>query len=172
MPRVAPFAFAFLLAACQGLAPGVEPPTVYDIGVVHRAVTTKSADAQLWFDRGLALTYGFNREEAIRCFEQAAQIDPDCAMAYWGKAYALGPNYNNGEMTPDAFRDAFAASEMANARAASCTQVEQDLIGALRSRYPSADPADRGPLDAAFADAMREVHREHKDDADVAALTA
>ena len=66
----------------------------YDLGDFHRAVTTGSAAAAIWFDRGLIWTYGFNHEEAVVCFERAAAADPDCAMAYWGIAYALGPNYN------------------------------------------------------------------------------
>jgi tetratricopeptide (TPR) repeat protein len=73
-----------LLSGCLGV------PSYYDIGVVHRTVTTRSPAAQLWFDRGLALTYGFNHEEAIRCFDRAIELDPYCAMAYWGKFYALG----------------------------------------------------------------------------------
>ena len=66
-----------------------KPPVYYDIGVVHKEVATHSPDAQLWFDRGLALSYGFNHEEAIVCFDRAVAIDPNCIMAYWGKAYAL-----------------------------------------------------------------------------------
>ena len=66
----------------------------YDLGSYRRAVTTKSKEAQLWFDRGLVWCYGYNHEEAVRCFQKAARADPNCAMAYWGIAYAAGPNYN------------------------------------------------------------------------------
>lgn len=66
----------------------------YDLGTYTRPVTTSSAQAQLWFDRGLMWTYGFHHEEAVACFQAAAEADPDCAMAHWGIAYALGPNYN------------------------------------------------------------------------------
>ncbi len=66
----------------------------YDLGAYHRAVTTNSPEAQLWFDRGMVWCYGYNHEEAVRCFERAASADPDCAMAHWGIAYAAGPNYN------------------------------------------------------------------------------
>jgi hypothetical protein len=69
-------------------------PSYYDIGVVHRAVTTRSPAAQLWFDRSLALTYGLHHDEAIGCFDRAIELAPYCAMAYWGKSYALGPNYS------------------------------------------------------------------------------
>lgn len=64
----------------------------YDLGTYSRPVTTSSADAQLWFDRGLMWTYAFHHEEAVACFEKAVEADPECAMAHWGIAYALGPN--------------------------------------------------------------------------------
>ena len=66
----------------------------YDLGEHSFAITTSSYDAQLWFDRGLNWTYGFNHHEAVSCFQRALEADADCAMAYWGIAYALGPNYN------------------------------------------------------------------------------
>ena len=66
----------------------------YDLGSYSKTVTTASRDAQMWFDRGLAWTYGFNHDEAIRCFRKAVEHDPSCAMAQWGIAYAAGPNYN------------------------------------------------------------------------------
>ena len=66
----------------------------YDLGQYGRPVTTKSADAQVWFDRGLVWCYGYNHEESVRCFRKAAECDPSCAMAYWGVSYATGPNYN------------------------------------------------------------------------------
>ena len=66
----------------------------YDLGAYTRKVTTTSSDAQCWFVRGLNWCYGFNHEEAIVCFEKALEHDPDCAMAHWGIAYAIGPNYN------------------------------------------------------------------------------
>ena len=72
--------------------------TPYSLGGFHREITTSSPDAQLWFDRGLALSYAFNHEEAIRCFEEAAEADPGCAMAFWGIGYASGPNINNTAM--------------------------------------------------------------------------
>ncbi len=66
----------------------------YDLGSYSRSVTTDSEAAQIWFDRGLNWTFAFNHEEAITCYEKALEHDPDCAMAKWGVAYALGPNYN------------------------------------------------------------------------------
>ena len=66
----------------------------YDLGAHRLPVTTRSPEGQLWFDRGLLWCYGFNHGEAVRCFRRALESDPDCAMAYWGIAHALGPNYN------------------------------------------------------------------------------
>jgi hypothetical protein len=71
----------------------------YDVGRYSRTVTTTSPDAQRWFDRGLNWCFGFHHEEAIRCFEQALEADPNCAMAHWGIGYAAGPNYSVGHMT-------------------------------------------------------------------------
>lgn len=68
--------------------------TYYDLGTYSRRVSTSSQDAQRWFDRGLVWTYAYNHEEAITCFEKAIEADPNCAMAHWGIAYAIGPNYN------------------------------------------------------------------------------
>jgi hypothetical protein len=63
----------------------------YDLGAYSRRVTTKSPEAQVWFDRGLNWLFGFNHAEAIKCFAKALEHDPDCAMAHWGIAYAAGP---------------------------------------------------------------------------------
>ncbi|MEU6142795.1 hypothetical protein ABZ848_20785 [Streptomyces sp. NPDC047081] len=155
--------------------------TYYDLGGHTRRVTTSSAEAQSWFDRGLNWTYAFNHEEAVRCFEAAAAADPDCAMADWGIAYALGPNYNK----PWEFFDeqdlsrtverTHAAVERAHAKAAGATPVEQALIGALRARYPQEQaPAVEtcAVWNTAYADSMRAVHQLAPDDLDVATLYA
>lgn len=153
----------------------------YDLGSHGRPVTTSSAEAQTWFDRGLNWTYAFNHEEAVRCFEAAGRADPGCAMADWGLAYALGPNYNKPWDAFDA-RDlgrtverAHAAVRRAHAKAAGATPVERALAEALEARYPRAriPDAEEGPVwNAAYADRMRAVHRLAPDDADVAALYA
>jgi tetratricopeptide (TPR) repeat protein len=160
------------LGACQLVAPSHEVPQPFDIGVVHRAVTTDSPEAQLWFDRGLALTYGFNHAEAVKCFQRAAELDPTCAMAEWGQANALGPNYNAPMPAPEASQAAFEAAGRARAKSAGATAVERDLIEALGTRFALPVPADRSALDQAYAQAMKRVHAAHPDDPDVAALTA
>ena len=151
----------------------------FDLGSYARPVTTSSAEAQAWFTRGLLWTYAFNHEEAARCFEHAIASDPDCALAYWGLAYALGPNYNKPweafdpvDLSSSVSR-AFAASVTAASRASSGPAVERALVRALAARYPSAEPAgDCTIWNIAYAGAMREVYRAHPDDLDVAVLFA
>ncbi|MFD5295135.1 tetratricopeptide repeat protein [Streptomyces mutabilis] len=152
----------------------------YDLGTHGRPVTTSSPEAQRWFDRGLVWTYAFHHEEAVSCFEAAAAADPDCAMAHWGIAYALGPNYNKPweafdaeELTRTVDRT-HAAVERAHEKAArSATPVERALIGALRARYPQSRAVeDCSVWNAPYAESMRAVHRLAPDDLDVATLYA
>ncbi|WHM29018.1 hypothetical protein OH540_02890 [Streptomyces sp. BPPL-273] len=151
----------------------------YDLGVHGRPVTTSSPEAQRWFDRGLVWTYAFNHEEAVACFEAAAAADPDCAMAQWGIAYALGPNYNkpwdafDAEELTRAVDRTHAAVELAHEKAARATPVERALIGALRARYPQASAVeDCSVWNAPYADSMRAVYELAPDDLDVATLYA
>ena len=117
----------------------------YNLGSYSRLVTTSSLETQTWFDRGLMWTYGYNHEEALRCFEKAATADPRCAMAQWGIAYAAGPNYNKQWSAFDALdlRNSLAlartATEQALALVEGASPVEQALIRPLAKRYPSAD---------------------------------
>ncbi|KUM80626.1 hypothetical protein [Streptomyces griseorubiginosus] len=152
----------------------------YDLGSHGRPVTTESGEAQLWFDRGLVWTYAFHHEEAVACFEKAAAADPDCAMAHWGIAYALGPNYNkpweffdDRDLARTVERTHLAVESAHEKAAARATPVERALIGALRARYPQARPAEDCTVwNPPYADAMRAVHELAPDDADVAALYA
>jgi tetratricopeptide (TPR) repeat protein len=159
------------LVGCQNAGPKIDVPLYFDVGVVHREVTTSSPETQLWFDRGLGLAYGFNHEEAIACFERAAAADPECAMCYWGKAYALGPNYNNVDMTEEASQSAYEAIQTAVAKMDDGTEAERALIEAMQTRYAWPAPEDRAELDHAYAEAMRKVWAAHRKDGDVAALT-
>jgi len=150
-----------------------------DLGSWTRQVTTGSAVAQTWFTRGLLWTYAFNHEEAVECFDRAIAADPGCALAYWGVAYALGPNYNKPWETFDAVDLAEARSRahaaVANARAHldGTVAVESALVEALACRYPDPDPtADGSAWNRHYADAMRVVYLAHPDDLDVAALFA
>ncbi|MGW0547910.1 hypothetical protein [Streptomyces altiplanensis] len=151
----------------------------YDLGTLTRPVSTRSPDAQRWFDRGLVWSYAFHHEEAVACFESAVTADPGCAMAHWGIAYALGPNYNK----PWEFFDeadlrrtverTHAAVERAHALRDGATSTERALIEALRARYPSARAAEDCSIwNEPYADAMRAVYELAPDDPDVATLYA
>jgi tetratricopeptide (TPR) repeat protein len=151
----------------------------YDTGDFSRRVTTASPEAQLWFDRGLAWTYGYHHEEAIECFRRALAADPGCAMAHWGVAYAVGPNYNmewrhfDPAGKAQALAAAHDATQAARALAGRVTPPERALIEALPARYPQREPIEhQEPWNDAFADAMRGAYRAHPDDLDVAAIFA
>ncbi len=151
----------------------------FDLGTYTREITTSSAVAQAWFTRGLVWAYSFNHEEAAACFEHAIEADPDCALAHWGLAYVLGPNYNKpweafdpADLLSSVSR-AFAASRAAASLASGGSSVERALVHALASRYPSAEPAGDGAAwNAGYADAMRSVYQSFPGDLDVAALFA
>ncbi|KAE9363790.1 TPR domain protein [Stipitochalara longipes BDJ] len=151
----------------------------YDLGSYHRAITTSSADAQTWFDRGLIWIYGFNHEEAAKCFEKAVAADEGCAMAYWGLAYALGPNYNKPR---DAFDEeekttnlkrTHDAARKAKTLAVAASPVERALVTALQSRYPQKMPTtDFSLWNKQYAKAMEPVYKDFSEDVDVATLYA
>ncbi len=151
----------------------------YDLGTYSRRVTTTSSEAQKWFDRGLAWCYGYNHDEAVRCFEKAASADPQCAMAWWGIAYAAGPNYNKQWKAFDtvdlerSLATAHRATAEALKRASKASAVERALIEPLRLRYPSGEPSQVTPVwNDEYAAAMRKVYQAHLQDLDVAALFA
>ncbi len=154
-------------------------PYRFDLGRYSRATTAGCVEAARWFDRGLVWSYGFNHGEAIRCFERAIAADERFALAYWGVAYAAGPNYNKQweAFEADELRTALArahtAMAQATAHAESASAVERALIAGLAERYPSSEPADDlGDWTAAYASAMGDVYAAHAEDLDVAALYA
>jgi tetratricopeptide (TPR) repeat protein len=132
-------------------------------------VTSSSSDAKKFFNQGLNLYYGFNHLEAYRSFKEAARLDPGMAMAFWGLALSLGPNIN-AAMDPADASVVFAAITKAQSLKSKSTPVEQALIDALAKRYTDPAPADRSPLDKAYADAMKAVAEAHPADVDVVSL--
>jgi tetratricopeptide (TPR) repeat protein len=167
-----------LLSPVVAVSPGDTEP-YYNLGSYHRAVDTASAQAQMWVDRGMVWAYAFNHEEAVRCFEKALSLDPDLAIARWGIAYSVGPNYNKAW---DAFDPVDLAASLARARMelqlaakGRATATERGLIDALATRFPTVDPEDAGALaagNAAYADAMAALAPAYPDDVDVQALAA
>ena len=164
----------FLLLVSRGVgATGQDAVPLFDgLGGLSRKVTTASPEAQRYFDQGLAFLYAFNHDEAIRAFRRAGEIDPKCAMAFWGVAVANGPHINNTVVPEDRAKAAWEALKRAQAAAAGTSPVEQALIEALAKRYALPQPDDRKPLEQAYADAMRRVWRTYPKDADVGALFA
>src|SRR5208283_6145023 len=116
-------------------SPGPAPEQLYGgLGNVHHPVTTKSKLAQQYFDQGLAFNYGFNHLEAYQSFAAAAALDPNLAMADWGIALVLGPNYNLPG-NPDAMKIAYGAIQRAQSLEVSASPEEKALIEALAKRY-------------------------------------
>jgi tetratricopeptide (TPR) repeat protein len=151
---------------------GASEPLFEGLGSHTRPVTTRSTDAQKYFDQGLRFLCGFNHGAAIRAFQEAVRLDPGCAMAHWGVALACGPHVNLPVVPPPAAEVACRELELARLQAADASPVERDLIGALTERYAIPQPDDRSPLDRAYAAAMRKVWQAHPDDPDVGALYA
>jgi len=151
---------------------GYEQPIYTNMGSHHRTIATQSRAAQQYFDQGLTWTYSFNHDEAIRMFTAATIADPECAMAYWGIALCHGPHINNPAMSPERSQAANVALAHAVARIDQANPADQALIRALTARYADPIPADRIPLDSAYAKAMSEVHRQFPEDNDVAVLYA
>ncbi|KAH8881396.1 TPR-like protein [Thozetella sp. PMI_491] len=154
----------------------------YNLGFHTRPVGAKNDEAQTWFNRGLVWTFGFNHEEAVKCFEKAIAADAGCAMAYWGLAYALGPNYNkpwdffdDHELETTVERAHKATSKAAEEAK---SDVEKALARALLARYPLAggDPSTSREKTSVwnkeYAEAMVVVHKQYPEDADVAAICA
>jgi tetratricopeptide (TPR) repeat protein len=134
-------------------------------------VTGADPEVQRWFDQALALTYGFNHDAAERSFLKAAELDPDCAMCWWGAALVLGPHVN-AAMDPANAPKAWDRLQRAQRAAEDANEKERDWIAALASRYAEQPGEDRRPLDEAYAEAMGKLAAKYPDDDDVAAMHA
>lgn len=150
---------------------GKKAPRLKGLTGIDFRITTVNPEAQAYVNQGMMLSYGFNHAEAARSFYEATKLDSTCAMAYWGFAYVLGPNYNAG-MEKDHFQRAYAAAGKALSLSANSTPKEQALIKALSFRYAAHPPQNRYSLDLAYASAMRKVYDQFPSDPDVGALYA
>ncbi|MGH8639115.1 MAG: tetratricopeptide repeat protein [Burkholderiales bacterium] len=146
-------------------------PLYQNLGDHQYAITTRTPKAQRYFDQGLRLYYAFNHQEAIRAFEEAARLDPTCAMCPWGIALSLGPNINV-PMDAKAASAAHAAIRKAVALAPNASPREQALIHALANRYAEVPPEDRAALDRAYAEALDDAVRRHPQDLEARTLYA
>jgi tetratricopeptide (TPR) repeat protein len=165
------------LVVPSGFQPLAVDAYPYDLGPWSRPISTRSKAAQTWFDRGLLWTYGFNHEEAVRCFQSAVLADPTCSMAYWGFAYARGPNYNRpfelfaesdlSEMLKSCHR----ALELAIQHAGNT--LEKGLAEALIRRFPKENNGDFVGWTKSWGDEMQKVYKEFgHDDLDITAVYA
>lgn len=172
--------FSFSTAASQDVKPrgdgqhlfeGQFAPLLEGMGDFEHTISTNDTLAQVFFNQGFVLLYGFNHEEANRTFRQVAALDPDNPMAWWGAALVLGPNINAG-MLEENIAPAWEALQKAQELKTNGTQKEQDYIEALSKRYAENPPEDRTPLDEAYADAMGKLADKYPDDLDVQTLYA
>src|SRR5436309_8209119 len=144
---------------------------VSGLGDLHHPVSTSNPEAQKFFDQGLRYIYAFNHDEAARSFQHAAELDPKMAMAYWGIAEAVGPNYND-PADPERFKKAHDAIQKAQDLSANASPSERGWIAALAKRFPADANADRHQATEQYRDAMRELSRQFPDDLDAATLFA
>jgi len=146
-------------------------PLIKGLGNLHYTVSTRSARAQQYFNQGLTLIYAFNHGEAGRSFQEMIRLDSTCAMAYWGMAMVLGPNYN-AALNPSSLEDILAAMGKALQYAPRATAKEKALIHALAKRFPATAVKDMTPYNEAYAAAMRQAYEQFPEDAEIAALYA
>ena len=175
------FAFFLLMAATPALAQhehmgalatDTGPVTLFDnLGTWTHPVTVAAPMAQKYFDQGLRLYYGFNHEEAIRAFREAARLDPKCAMAWWGVAISAGPNINL-PMDDDHGKLALEALAKAKALESGASAAERAYIDALATRYSESPTAGRAALDSAYARAAGALAKRFPADVDAQVLYA
>jgi tetratricopeptide (TPR) repeat protein len=145
------------------------------LGAFHRKVTTSSSDAQQYFNQGMRYLWAFNHDESTRSFAKAAQLDPACAMCYWGVALTVGPNYNVPFMAEPRAKAAWEAVQLAQKAGQRTTPVERALVDAVSKRYNGShplDPTNEGPVLNAYAEAMKGVAKQFPEDLDVQTLYA
>ena len=141
------------------------------LGPLTRPITTSSPEAQKFFDQGVQMMYAFTPLRAARSFRQAQREDPNCAMCFWGEAWAWGPYLNGGmggDDAPRAYENIMKAKKLAGEYA---NEVERALIEAMAVRYaPEHDSESRRKMDEEYARAMAEVYRRFPHDIDVGTL--
>ncbi|MFT7699475.1 MAG: tetratricopeptide (TPR) repeat protein [Candidatus Krumholzibacteriia bacterium] len=166
------FLIVFSIMIAAQVASALDAHLYEGFGNYERPITTDSEESQQYFNQGMQLMYGFNHDEAIRSFQQAALLDDKAAMPWWGIAYCRGININDPEMNEERSENARKAADEAMARLDDESAVERAMVEAINMRYEWPAPEDRFPLDEAYSKAMGSVHSQFADDPDVAALYA
>lgn len=164
---------AFTVISLNAATKNPVPPArlMSGLGDVHHPVSTKNREAQQFFDQGLKLVYGFNHDAARRSFQRAAELDPKLAMAWWGIALTLGPNYNL-PVDPEREKAGYEAVQKAIALQENASEPERAYITALSVRYSNDPKVDLHALDRAYKDAMGKLAAHYPDDLDAATLYA
>lgn len=158
-------------AAVVQAMPMAVPPLFDQLGQVHFRITTKSPQAQRYFNQGLSFAYGFNHAAAGASFREAQRLDPACALCFWGEALVHGPNIN-APMEEGANARAVELARRADSLAFGSTGLEQALTAAMLRRYSADSKVERAALDADYADAMLAVARAFPAHDDIALLAA
>jgi len=177
MRKMSPVLFALFWCALASSQPHAsrtapKPATLMTgLGNLHHPVSTSNTQAQQFFDQGLRLIFAFNHDEAARSFQRAADLDPKLAIAYWGVAEAVGPNYND-PASDDRFRAAHDAIQKAVDLSSTASPSEKAYIQAMAKRFPDDPKADRRKAAEDYRDAMRELVKSSPDDLDAATLFA
>src|SRR5579859_3717066 len=156
-----------LAGGCSVFAQSKPVALIPGMGEHHHSISTKSREAQRFFDQGLTLVFAFNHEEAARSFLRAAELDPQAAMPYWGVALAFGPCINL-DVDPAHEKAAYEAMQKAISLSPHATESERAYIQALVTRYAAYPGVSLRKLDAYYAHAMRELSRRYPDDLDAA----
>src|ERR1700738_1762469 len=164
-------ALSFSAAVSFLFAQSKPPVLIPGLGQHHHTISTKSLEAQRFFDQGLTLVLAFNHEEAARSFRRASELDPQSAMAFWGIALANGPCINL-DVDPPHEKAAYEAVQKALLLAPRATQRERAYIQALATRYSPDPKVELRRLDEQYAKAMRELSNRYPDDLDAATLYA
>ncbi len=146
-------------------------PLLEGLDAINYPISTKDTLVQRYFNQGMVLAYGFNHAEAARSFYYATKLDPNCAMAFWGYAYVLGPNYNAG-MQDDNYERAYEAIQTAKKLATNATDKEKALIETMAWRYAANPPEDRLALDIEYSKGMKILYDKYPDDSEISTLYA
>ena len=162
-----------VMAAQDHAAHGMSKPATLMAGYgdLHHPISSKNPQAQEFFDQGLRQIYAFNHDEAARSFQRAGELDPKLAMAFWGVAEAVGPNYND-PASDDRFKQAHEAIQKALELSSSASASEVAYIQAMAIRFPADPHADRRKAAEAYYVAMRQLVKQYPDDLDAATLCA
>ncbi len=161
-----------MMAAMPAYGAGGTPQLFDGMGPHPRRVTTESTEANEYFAQGLTWVYSFNHDEAVLAFTKCTELDPSCAMGWWGISLAQGPNYNDPMMNANRSAAAWEALQRALDELDNEAPVERALVEALEARYAETPPKERDELDAAFADAMADVWKRFPNDTDVGTIYA